>query len=60
MVVKASTGEHSSVSPGEKSYGGHFLHTLSISAHEPKEEFVIPLSLTQGSEALLISYRYEA
>lgn len=29
------------------SYGGYFLHILSICTHSAKEHFIIPLSLTQ-------------
>lgn len=45
-----SVGEQS---PGTEdseggSYGGYFLHILSIFTHRAKEHFIIPLSLTQG------------
>lgn len=33
----------------KKSYGGHFLYTLSIHAHGPEEGFDIPLSVTLGA-----------
>lgn len=49
-----SLGEESSCCKhhGGKGYGRYFLHTLSVFTLGFQEDFVIPLSLTQGKQSL--------